>query len=82
MEGLTSKKTKEPPKRVNHKGNMKFQNPSCCKKHINKERERPRERMLRKTFAYYNNTVQNRDHLRMLTPSTYKIHAKIRKEDL
>jgi hypothetical protein len=31
MEGLTSKKTKEPPKRANHKGNIKFSNPllSC-----------------------------------------------------
>jgi hypothetical protein len=27
MEGLTSKKTKEPPKRANHKGNIKFLNP-------------------------------------------------------
>jgi hypothetical protein len=41
MEGPTSKKTKEPPmrakephKRMNHKGNIKFPNPSCPKKHI------------------------------------------------
>jgi hypothetical protein len=27
MEGLTSKKTKEPPKRANHKRNIKFPNP-------------------------------------------------------
>jgi hypothetical protein len=27
MEGPTSKKTKEPPKKVNHKGNIKFPNP-------------------------------------------------------
>jgi hypothetical protein len=27
MEGSTSKKTKEPPKRTNHKGNIKFLNP-------------------------------------------------------
>jgi hypothetical protein len=27
MKGLTSKKTKEPPKKVNHKENMKFLNP-------------------------------------------------------
>jgi len=27
MEGSTSKKTKEPPKKVNHKGNIKFLNP-------------------------------------------------------
>jgi len=27
MEGLTSKKTKEPPKRANDKGNIKFPNP-------------------------------------------------------
>ncbi len=27
MEGPTSKKTNEPPKRVDHKGNIKFQNP-------------------------------------------------------
>ncbi len=40
MEGPTSKKTKESPKRVNHKGNIKFQNP-YGKKHINKERGEP-----------------------------------------
>jgi hypothetical protein len=34
MEGPTSKKTKEPPKRANHKGNIKFPNPSCPQKHI------------------------------------------------
>jgi hypothetical protein len=27
MEGPTSKKTKEPPKRPNHKGSIKFPNP-------------------------------------------------------
>jgi hypothetical protein len=27
MEGLMSMNTKEPPKRVNHKGNIKFPNP-------------------------------------------------------
>jgi hypothetical protein len=27
VEGPTSKKTKEPPKRVNHMGNIKFLNP-------------------------------------------------------
>jgi hypothetical protein len=27
MEGLTSKKTKEPSKRANHKENIKFPNP-------------------------------------------------------
>jgi len=27
MEGPTSKKAKEPPKRANHKGNIKFPNP-------------------------------------------------------
>jgi hypothetical protein len=27
MEGPTSKKTKDPPKTVNHKGNIKFMNP-------------------------------------------------------
>jgi hypothetical protein len=27
MEGPTSKKTKEPPKRANHKGNINFLNP-------------------------------------------------------
>jgi hypothetical protein len=27
MEGPTSKTTKEPPKRANHKGNIKFPNP-------------------------------------------------------
>jgi hypothetical protein len=27
MEGLMSKKTKKPPKTMNHKGNIKFMNP-------------------------------------------------------
>ncbi len=31
MEGHTSKKTKEPPKRVDHKGNIKF--PNAAKKY-------------------------------------------------
>jgi hypothetical protein len=29
MEGSMSKKMKEPPKRVNHKWNIKFLNPFC-----------------------------------------------------
>jgi hypothetical protein len=33
-EGPTSKKTNEPLKRVDHKGNIKFQNPLSCEKHI------------------------------------------------
>jgi hypothetical protein len=41
MEGPTSKKTKEPPKRVNHKGNLKFPNPLFChEKHIKQEKRR------------------------------------------
>jgi hypothetical protein len=38
MEGLTSKKTKEPPKRANHKGNIKFLNP-LARSISNKETE-------------------------------------------
>jgi hypothetical protein len=40
MEGPTSKKTKESPKKVNHKGNIKFLNP-YHEKHINKETRGP-----------------------------------------
>jgi hypothetical protein len=32
VEGPTSKKTKEPPKRVNHKGNIKFLSPFLLRK--------------------------------------------------
>jgi hypothetical protein len=32
MEGLMSKKTKEPPKKANHKGNIKFLNPLLSQK--------------------------------------------------
>jgi hypothetical protein len=32
MEVSTSKKTKKPPKRVNHKGNIKFPNPFISQK--------------------------------------------------
>jgi hypothetical protein len=32
MEGPTSKNTNEPPKRANHKGNIKFLNPPFAKK--------------------------------------------------
>jgi hypothetical protein len=32
MEGPMSKKTKEPPKKVNHKGNIKFSNPFLSRK--------------------------------------------------
>jgi hypothetical protein len=41
MEGPTSKKTKEPPKRVNQKENIKFPNPVLChEKHIKQEKRR------------------------------------------
>jgi hypothetical protein len=40
MEGPTSKKTKESPKKANYIGNMKFLNP-YHEKHINKERGGP-----------------------------------------
>jgi hypothetical protein len=43
MEGPTSKKTKEPPKRANHEGNIQFLNPPPVMKSIsNKERNRCR----------------------------------------
>jgi hypothetical protein len=46
MEGATSRKTNEPPKRANHKGNIKFMNPLLSQKNIsNKERGEPPERM-------------------------------------
>jgi hypothetical protein len=39
MEGPMSKKTKEPPKRANHKGNIDFLNPSHVARSIsNRER--------------------------------------------
>jgi hypothetical protein len=38
MEGPMSKKTKEPPKRANHKGNIKFLNP-LARSISNKETE-------------------------------------------
>jgi len=44
MEEPTSKKTKNPPKRANHKGNIKFLN-SPLLKEANKEREGPPERI-------------------------------------
>jgi hypothetical protein len=37
MKGPTSNKTKKPPKKVNHKENMKFSKPTCREKHIKKE---------------------------------------------
>jgi len=43
-EGPTSKKTKEPPKRPHHKGNIKFLKPPPLARSIsNKERGGPRE---------------------------------------
>jgi len=40
MEGQMSKKTNEPPKRLNHKGNIKLPNPPLVKRSIlNKERK-------------------------------------------
>jgi len=40
MEGPMSKKTNEPPKRLNHKGNIKLPNPPLVKRSIlNKERK-------------------------------------------
>jgi hypothetical protein len=48
MEGPTSKKTNEPPKRVNFKGNIKFPLPPPLARSIsNKERGGPLERMPR-----------------------------------
>jgi hypothetical protein len=45
MEEPTSKKTNEPHKRVNHKGNIKFSNPLQATRSIsNKERGGPPER--------------------------------------
>jgi hypothetical protein len=46
MEEPTSKKTKKPTTRANHKGNIKFLNPLPVETSIsNKEREGPPERM-------------------------------------
>jgi hypothetical protein len=40
MEGLTSEKTKKPPKKVSHKGNIKFSNLILPQKNIsNKEKD-------------------------------------------
>jgi hypothetical protein len=43
MEGPMSKKTKKPPKKVNHKGNIKFSNPFLLKEayQIRKGKEKP-----------------------------------------
>jgi hypothetical protein len=43
MEGPMSKKQKESPKKVNHKGNIKFPNPPSCQI-SNKEKEGPPKR--------------------------------------
>ncbi len=66
MEGPRSKKTKEPPKRANHKPNIKFRNPPPVARSIsNKERGGLPERMfsLEKTLTYCNSPSQNKDHL-------------------
>ncbi len=39
MEGLMSKKTNEPPKRANHKGNIKFLSPPGHAKFSIKEKQ-------------------------------------------
>ncbi len=41
MEGPTSKKTNEPPKRVTTRGTSSFSNPSRHEKHINNEKGGP-----------------------------------------
>jgi hypothetical protein len=46
MKGSMSKKTKDPPKRPNRKGNIKFSNPSVARSISNKERGGPPEKML------------------------------------
>jgi hypothetical protein len=68
MEVTTSKKTKEPPKKANHKWNIKFPNPLLSYKHINKGRGRPRERTpsLEETLTYCDNTFQNKVHMHTL----------------
>jgi hypothetical protein len=46
MEGLMSKNTNEPPKRVDHKRNIKFPNPLCsrvARSISNKEKGEPPE---------------------------------------
>jgi hypothetical protein len=47
MEGLTSKKTKEPPKKVNHKRKIKFPNlpPLVVRSISNKKMEGPPEKV-------------------------------------
>jgi hypothetical protein len=42
MEGPASKKTKEPPKKVNHRRTSSSQTPSPCKKHIKEGKGRHR----------------------------------------
>jgi hypothetical protein len=72
MEGPKSEKTKDPPKRVNHKMNIKFPNPFFVARSIsNKERGRRPKRMfdleeplliaitcfkIEITYTYYNAT--------------------------
>jgi hypothetical protein len=51
MQGPTSKKTNEPPKRANHKGSVKFPNPPPVARNIsNKKRGGPPERRRGKYF--------------------------------
>ncbi len=63
MEGPTSKKTKEPPKKVNHKGNIKFLTLPIERNISNKEKEGPLKRMptLEKPSP-----ITNRDRMCML----------------
>jgi hypothetical protein len=50
MQGPTSKKTNEPPKRLNQKGSVKFPNPPPVARNIsNKKRGVPPERRQGKT---------------------------------
>lgn len=88
MEGSTSKKTNEPPKRADHKRNIKFPNPFLLQERY---QIRKREDLLIRGLTWMN-PHQQQQHVSKqrppvhvvppLTPSVYKIRAKLKEEGL
>ncbi len=88
MQGPTQKMTKEPPKRANHKGNIKFPNPLQSKEAY---QIRKGEDLLKGGLAQKNPHLQQQPVSKQrspasvqmpLTPFAYKMHMKLRKEGL
>ncbi len=79
MERPTSKKTKEPPKRANHKGNIKFPNPFMLQ-----ERGGPLKRMPSlKEQSPTTTCLKTNAHAHTITPLTpfiYIMCAKLKEE--